>query len=184
MKKKNPLDDIPMLEQPLITEDGFLNEACLNELAGAMAAIPPDHERLAGDPEWNTKRITHWREITSGLAYWAVRQIQENDDTAFPPGLEKMIGLLAAIIRPKFDDKFGWAELSLCDISKMLRDALWEEPIFGSWNDEKVLKGWLDLDALLRNVCLVIRMDRRAFDEFNRKFDEEHGEEPCHTWTI
>ena len=172
--KKNPLDDIHMLEQPLTTEDGFLNEACLNELAGAMAAIPPDHERLAGDPEWNTKRITNFREITGGLAHWAVRQIPEPDDTAFPPGLEKMLGLLTAIIRPKFN-KLGWADFSLCDISKMLRDALWEEPIFTSWNDEKVLKGWLDLDALLRNICLLIRQDRRAFDEFNRKFDEEYG---------
>ena len=134
---------------------------------------PPDHIRLANDPEWNTKRITHWREITGGLAYWAVRQINE-DDTAFPPGLESMVGLLTAIILPGFD-KFGWAYLSLCDISKMLHDAFWEEPIFASWNDEKVLKGWLGLDALLRNVCLLIRQDRRAFDEFNRKFDEEHG---------
>jgi len=181
--KKNPLDGIPMLKQPLVTEDGFLNEACMNELEGAFAAMPPDHIRLAGDSEWNTKRITNWREITGGLAHWAVRQIPETDDTPFPPGLEKMLGLLTAIIRPKFD-KMAWAELSLCDISKMLHDALWDEPIFQSWNDEKVLPGWLDLDALLRNVCLVIRQDRRASDKFNADFEAEYGEEPCHTWTI
>lgn len=183
MKKKNPLDDVTMLEQPFLTEDGFVNEACMNELAGVLAAMPPDYERLADDPEWNTKRITHWREITGGLAQWAIRNIHEKDDTAFPPGLENMIGLLTAIIRPKFD-KLGWADLSLCDINKMLRDALWNEPTFMLWNDEKILKGWLDLDALLRNVCIEIRMDRRAFDKFNADFDAEYGEEPCHTWTI
>ena len=67
---------------------------------------PPDHIRLANDPEWNTKRITHWREITGGLAYWAVRQINE-DDTAFPPGLESMVGLLTAIILPGLTNLAG-----------------------------------------------------------------------------
>jgi hypothetical protein len=167
-------DDIHILSQPLLTEEGFVNPACMQELETALLNTPPIHERTAGDPEWNTPRITYYREITGYVAHWAVRQIEEGDKTPFPPGLEKVIGYLTACIRPKFDET-GWAELSLCDIGQMLHDILMEDKTFLSWNDANVLKGWLDLDAFIGNVCCSIRNERRAFDEFNREFEEEQA---------
>lgn len=165
-------EDIPMLSQPLMTEEGFVNPACIQELEAWLANMPTSHERLAGDPKWSTPRWTSCREIVGHFAHWAVRQI--DSDVPFPPGLEKMVGYLYACIRPRFD-QHGMAELSLCDISRLLHEILMPEAIFQSWNDEKVLPGWLDLDALLHNVCMSIQRGRDEFDEFNRRFEEEHG---------
>ncbi len=39
-----------------------------------------------------------------------------------------------------------------------------------------MLAGWLDLYALLRNVCVSIRNERREFDRFNQRYDAEHAE--------
>jgi len=171
-----------MLKQPLLTEDGFFNEACWNELCSEIRNMPKLHERTSDDPEWNTPRITHYREITAGLAYWAIRQLGSSEldltkqqAAIMPPNLDKVISYLHTCIRPKFD-KFGWAQLSLCDISRMLYDVLYEQNIsvFNEWNTKECLgEHWLDLDALLRNVCILIRTERREFDRFNKKFDEE-----------
>ena len=68
-----------MLSRPLTTEEDFINEACINELEAAILNMPPDWERLADRPEWNTKIFLHWRKITRHLAQWAVRQIPEHD---------------------------------------------------------------------------------------------------------
>ena len=162
------MNDFHMLSQPLTTEEGFLNEACINELNAHILNMPPDWERLANDPEWTKKHYITWRHITGHLAHWAVRNIAEHDSTPFPPGLETVIGYLNACIRPKFDN-MGWAHLTLCEINKMLHDILMEDKTFNSWNDEKIISGWLDLDALLHNVCISIRDEERA----NRVFDEE-----------
>lgn len=165
---------IHMLTQPLTTEEGFLNEACLNELEAWITNLPNTHERLAGEPEWEEKHWLSWRQIVGGLAYWAVRQIEWPDTTPFPPKLESVIGFFAAVTRPRFD-KQGLAQLSLIDVATMLYEVLTPEPMFQAWNDAKVLKGWLDLDALICNICITIRTEQRAFDEFNRKFEAEHG---------
>jgi len=161
-----------MLSQPLTTEDGFLNEACINELTAAILNMPPTYIRLAGDSEWNTPRITDWRQILGYFTCWAVRQIEPPDNTPYPPGLEKMIGYLAACTRNRFDS-LGWADLSLCDINKMLHDILMPEAVFLAWNDAAVLSGWLDLDALLHNVCISIRDERRDFDAFNARCSDD-----------
>lgn len=68
------------------------------------------------------------------------------------------------------DDKrdFYMTELSLCGISKMLWAILNDLPQFKAW-DEIV-----GVEPILRNVCIVLRDDRRHNYAFNRKFDEEH----------
>ena len=90
----------------------------------------------------------------------------------------------------------GMAELSLCDISKLLYNILYEQGFsaFDNWNKSKKGNaevqfvsrysgqpdpdyGFIDLDALLRNVCLDIRMERRGSDKFNEEFEKEYGEE-------
>lgn len=174
-------DDIHFISQPLLTDEGFINEACMNELAAAIANIPETHERLSGDPEWNTKRLTGFREITAALAYWLIRQFASGDNKTPPPpahapGIEEAVSFLTACIRPKFDE-FGWAQMSLCEINALCWDVLADLPRFKSWNEEATLgKHWLDLSALLHNVCLTIRQDRREFDAFNAKFDAEQAE--------
>src|SRR5208337_3646257 len=130
--------------------------------------------RCEEDPEWNTPRWTHWREVVGYFTHWAVRQIECHDKTPFPPGLEKMVGYLSACIRPRFD-KQTMALLSLIDIERMLIEVLWPMETFQSWNKAEVLPGWLDLHALLRNVCCSIRNERREFDRFNLRFDTENA---------
>ncbi len=167
-------DEIHMLSQPLTTEEGFVNEACINELSAYILNMPPDWERLADDPEWNTKIHVHWRSITGYLAQWAVRQIGEHNSTPAPPGLSKVIGYLSACIRPKFD-KLGYAEFSLCEINKMLHDILMEDKTFLSWNDKEIISGWIDLHALLQNVCISIRDERRTSEAFWIEFEKKYG---------
>ena len=41
-----------MLKNSLLTDEGFLNPACMNELEAVIRRIPPDYERLSNDPEW------------------------------------------------------------------------------------------------------------------------------------
>lgn len=74
--------------------------------------------------------------------------------------------------------KYGFMEISLCDISKMLYDILYGQniSIFDGWNTEEVMgKSWLDLDALLHGVCICIRNERRERDRFSKKFEEEYN---------
>jgi hypothetical protein len=167
---------VRIIEAPMLTEDGFINPVFEAELEGAINNAWADAtRRCEEDPEWNTPRWTMWREVTGYFALWAVRQIESPDTTPFPPGLEKMIGYLSACTRSKFDEH-EMAELSLCQIERMLEEILWPMETFQSWNDRDVLPGWLDLYALLRNVCCSIRNERREFDRFNREFDAANAE--------
>jgi len=190
--KKNILEDIEMLSQPLLTEEGFVNEACMNELNCWISNVPKIHDRENKDIEWNTKRWTFKKDITRGLAKWAISQ----SPYSCPDNLEDVIKYLDACLEREVDwDICGMAELSLCDISKLLYDILYEQGItyFNNWNKSK--KGdveiqftsryssekdpdydFIDLDALLGNVCLDIRMERRASDKFDKEFEEKYGD--------
>ncbi len=190
--KKDPFKDIEMLSQPLTTEEGFLNEACMNELSKAINNFPKPHEgRHDGDSEWLDKKWTFKDDITSGLAKAAVSQ----SPYPCPDNLEDVIKYLDACLEKEIGwGSHGMAELSLCDISKLLYDILYEQGFtyFDNWNKSKKGKveiqftsrysgkpdpdyDFIDLDALLGNVCLDIRMERRASDKFNKEFEEEYG---------
>jgi len=191
--KEDDIKKIEMLSQPLLTEEGFLNEACMNELANAIKNLPKIHERTDRDAEWTTKRWLFKKHITKGLAKSAVSQ----SPYSCPDNLEEVIKYLDACLEKEVDwDVSGMAELSLCDISKLLYDILYEQGFtyFDNWNKSK--KGdveiqfvsshdgprnpdydFIDLDALLSNVCLDIRMERRANDKFDKEFEEEYGKE-------
>jgi len=192
-KEKDIFKDIEMLSQPLLTDDGFLNEACINELNGFIKSIPRRYERLEGDEEWSVKRWTFKDNITGALAKWAIRQ----SPYSCPDNLEEVINYLDACLEKEVDWRLsGMAELSLCDINKLLYDILYEQGItyFNNWNKSK--KGnvevqlvsrysskedpdydFIDLDALLGNVCLDIRTERRADDKFDKEFEEKYGEQ-------
>lgn len=158
------------LTQPLVTDEGFLNPACMNELEAAIRNIPPAYERLKNDVEWTTKRWTFKKEITGYFAHWAVRQLET---TPFAPKLETVIGFLHHCLKDCFDSN-DMALLSLCDINYLLHKILMPEKIFLDWNDAFILKDWLDLDALLHNVCISIRNERRINDEFDKRFEAEN----------
>jgi len=188
--KKNILEDIEMLSQPLLTEEGFINEACLNELNCFISDVPKIHDRKDEDTEWTIKRCTFKSDITRGLAKYAISQ----SPYSCPDNLEEVIKYLDACLEREIDwGVCGLAELSLCDISKLLYDILYEQGItyFDNWNKSKKGKtdvqfvsrdssvdpdyDFIDLDALLGNVCLDIRMERRASDKFDKEFQEEYG---------
>lgn len=165
---------IEMLSQPLLTEEGFVNEACVNELSAWVNNLPPTYERLKDDPEWNRPQWLFPKDITGYFANWAVRQ---GDHHPHPPNLEQLVGYLDACLRRRMDNGAfgevvaGMFKASLCDINQALHEILMEEPVFVAWNTKECLgDDWLDLDALLHNVCLSIRAERRESDRFDAEF--------------
>jgi hypothetical protein len=187
-------EEMGMLHEPLMTEEGYLNPACINELESAIAHMPKTHERLKGDAEWEKKHWIFVHDVTGYLAMWAIRQ----SPYAYPDRLDEVVKYLDACLTPKAN-KEKMMEVSLCEINKMLYDILYEQGVeaFDNWN--KCKKGntpdisftsrydgekdpdyeFVDLDALLHNICISLRDDFRREDEFNRKFEAEYGKLPC-----
>ncbi len=194
----DPFDDIPMLPEPLLTEEGFENPNFMPALSAAIANMPETYDRLADDPEWNTPRWTFYREIVGALAQWAIRNISDDgrdddlnviplDSPPFPPDLEKVLGYVSACLKKQFmelntcDPLVGMAEVSLCDINRMLHEILTIEEFapFMAWNTKETMgEVWLDLSALLHNTCLTIRNERRDHDRFNKEFEESWAKSP------
>lgn len=104
-------------------------------------------------PKREQPRWINYRWITGYLACYAIRQVR---GPAFPPKLEGVIGFLHARIRPRFDED-GLAKMTLGEVADLLREELMPEEMFRAWNDENVIQGWIDLDALIQNVCFSIR---------------------------
>jgi hypothetical protein len=187
----NPHDKIEMLSQPLMTEEGSLNPACLNELDATIAGMGKTHDRLRGDLEWDSAkdRWTFPHDIVGAFAMWACRQ----SPYGVPDGLEKVCKYLHAALKTATKwDTSGMAECSLCDINKWLDEILYEQGVkeFDAWNKRKNGRDgtgfcsathspspdddFIDLDALLHNVCLTIRDERRKNRAFDEAFDREH----------
>ena len=182
---KNPIEDDPrieMLQEPLATEDGFLNEACIKELNAAILNTPETHERLAGNPEWSTAFWTSDIDIIGALADSAVQC-----HGGAPLKLESVTNYVMACLRsgPFKDnrcdgehDRFRLAELSLCDINRLLWGYLRDLKDFNDWNEEKIVgKNWIDLSACLHNVCISIRDGRRHNVAFDMGFERDHGKD-------
>jgi hypothetical protein len=192
----NPLNDIPMLSNSFLTEEGFVNPACINELESFIKNIPPVHERSTDDIEWTTKEWIFKKEITSTLAKWAIRQ----SPYSYPDNLETVIRYLDACLDKSIEWKIktdafdAMTELSLNEISKLLYDILWDFKEFKEWNCSK--KGdvqiqytsvydfgnikdpdydFIDISELINNVSIEIRDIRRKDKEFDKKFKEEYG---------
>jgi hypothetical protein len=181
--------EMDFISQPLTTEDGFLNPACMAELNTAIRNVPKTHDRLSGDPEWTAKRWTTVGDIVGGFAKYACRQ----SPYGCPDNLEAVVKYLrAALLRSAKWTTGGMEQLSLCEISRMLHWILYDQGVsyFDAWNRAKVGetpdvlmstglehldpdRDFIDLDALLHNVCLDIRLERRASDAFNKQFEEE-----------
>lgn len=171
-------DDIEMLSQPLLTEEGFVNEACMNELSSWIDNMPETWERLADNPEWNEQRWIYTSAISGYLAHWAVRLYRK-----CPPNLVQVVDYVATCLRREFEKRDGIGDLddimcqmSLCEINKMLWDILGELKVFTAWNTEEVMgENWLDLSAVLHNVCLSIRNEWREDKRFNEEYEKQYG---------
>ena len=186
-----PFDDI--IREPILTEEGLVNPVCIAEIEAAIGSIPPDYQRLDGDAEWTEKRFTTRKEIVGAFAMWACRQ----SPYGCPTGLETVCKYLNECLKTECEwnsVEMPWASLSLCDINKMLHDILYEKgvKVFDAWNEcvagktpnisftsrygianYDPDKDFIDLDALLHNVSITIRNERRRNDEFDKKFDAD-----------
>lgn len=176
---KDPFKDIEMLSQPMMTEEGFINPACMNELQAWLDNTPAVHDdetRAKNDPEWNTPIWLFVHDITGYFACWAVRQLKH---TAHPPNLEKLIGYLYACLQlewEKLNAEHGMVQLTLCDVSRLLHSILMKDATFNEWNTQEGMgDDWLDLHAILCNVCISIRNEKREHNRFNAEFEKEHG---------
>lgn len=185
--EQHPCDNIPdeqieMLNAPLLTDDGFINPVCMAELSAAIKNMPPTYERLANRPEWNRPYCTPAWEFVANFALWAVMQ----NRTLPPPGLDNVLRYLRACLRETYLKPFNpedanpmyCADLSLCDVNRILWEILGDNKQFNEWNDKDAegMDGWfIDLHALLHNVCISIRNERRHHYAFDRKFEREHG---------
>jgi len=184
-----------IISQPLTTEEGFINSACINELESAISEMPKTHNRLSNNSEWSESKDkwTTKSTIVGAFAMWACRQSPHG----VPDGLENVCKYLNASLKSvvKWDIN-EMAECSLCDINKWLYEIVYNQDIkeFDNWNvskksKESLIKGvifvdrystpnpdydFIDLDALLHNVCITIRDERRKDKAFDDKFDKEY----------
>ena len=175
-------DKIEMLTQPLLTAEGLVNPACMNELENAILQIPPIHERCADDPEWQLKAWVGCGEICGQFARWVIVQA-----CGCPPELHLVVNYLMACIDrdSRFqswgDDIGKFAELTLCDVGLLLHETLESMTIFTAWDMPDVMGPlglqWIDIDALFGNVCIGIRNTRRHDHAFRTKFDRDHPDE-------
>jgi len=192
-KHDDIFDDIEMIPEPMFTDEGFDNPNFMPALNAAIKNMPETYERLANDPEWNTPHWTNYREVVCAMAQWSIRNISDDgrdddlnviplDSPPFPPDFEKVLGYVSACLKKQFmklntcDPLVGCAEVSLCDINRTLHEILTIEEFapFMAWNTKETMgDAWLDLSALLHNVCVTIRDERRVWDAFNKKFDED-----------
>ena len=171
------IEGIEMLSEPLVTEEGFLNEACISQLEAAIRNMPESWERLAHEPEWNTPAIIADVEIIGYLAGNAVRAFQ-----GVPPKLEEVVGYAhACLLKGPFVESpdyggFRMVKLSLCDINRLLWEYLGGLTSFDNWNKEEIVGSrWIDLSALLHQVCISVRNERRHSRAFDIKFERAHG---------
>ncbi len=180
-----------MISQPLLTEEGFVNPACLAELDAALTGLAPDHERLESDPEWIKGCYTTRSSITGAFAQWACRQ----SPYGVPDGLENVCKYLHACLATVTDwGQHDMAKMSLCDINRWLHEILYEQGVkeFDAWNERRNKReghsltsafggrrdpddDFICLSALLRNVCITIRDERRKDKAFDDAFEREHG---------
>lgn len=197
MKNENPLDNGEMISQPLLTEDGFLNPACMNELADTIRNIPKTHDRLRGDPEWDSKEdkwifkkdiVGHFAMMSCKLSPYGV-----------PDGLENVCKYLNVALNSCGTwNEFEMQEASLCEINKWLHEILYEQGVeeFDKWNECKVGstpdiqfvssmdgktdpdRDFISLDALLHQTCVSIRDERRKNKAFDEKLEKMLKELP------
>ena len=187
-------EDMEMINEPLTTEEGFLNPACMNELTDAIMNMPKTHDRLAGNSEWSEKK-DNWttrKEIVAHFARWAC----EISPYGVSDGIENVCKYLYTSLASCAPwDVAGMSEVSLCDINKWLHEILYEQGVkeFDAWNVPKKGKpadisftssydgetdpdyDFIDLDALLHNVCISIRDERRTSNASHKAFDEKYG---------
>lgn len=185
--------EIEMLSQPLMTDEGFVNPACINELNAAIAAMKPTHERLSSDLEWTTLAWTFPQDIVGAFSMWACRL----SPYGVPDGLENVCKYLSASIKTVTAwDVNNMALASLCDISRWLHEILMDQGVkeFDAWNVARNIakdpaayaarydddrrkpdNDFIDLHALLHNVCITIRTERREFKAFNERLESEQA---------
>lgn len=192
MNPPDPLKPEDMLQEPLLTEDGLINPVCMAELSVAIASLPPTHIRLSGNEEWSSRK-DHWvfrSEIVGAFAQAACRQ----SPYGVPDGLENVCKYLNACLKTIAPwNSHGMVEASLCDINRWLHEILMDQNLeeFDAWN--RCRKGktpdvafassydrpadpdydFIDLHALLHNVCLTIRDERRKNAAFDKKFEAD-----------
>ena len=175
-----PEQDLEMLNEPLTTEEGFLNPVCLAELEAKIKGVPEAHERLRGKPEWSVEYPMLLDEIVGALASWAIRQ-----SGGIPPDLGGVCAYLRECLKREegilnVSDIPMFTRLSLCDLNKKLWEILEGHAPFEVWNNPGAMQkagcDFVDISALLRNVCISIRDRRRHDYAFDRKFEREHEE--------
>lgn len=185
-------EKIEMLSQPLLTEDGFINPACINELENTIAKAPKTFERLADNKEWSTPRATFIKQIIAAFASNAITL----SPYTVPENLETILKYLDRCLTSellKNGDNSGFDQmynLSLCDINRLLYAVLYDLEQIKAWNEPKNKTAdkivftsrdsakpdpdddFIDIGALFHNTCLTIRSERREFDRFDAEFEK------------
>jgi hypothetical protein len=182
-------DKIEMIPEPLMNPDGSVNENCIALLNDTILNMPEPYDRLANDAEWSARKDkwTFKKDITGAFAKNAVHA----SPYACPDNLETLVKYLDVCLN-KFWKKDPMIELSLCDINKMCWDILGDMPQFKAWNERKngndaPIQGssrysnrpepdndFIGLSALLQQVCLDVRNDRRLFEKNSKEFDAKY----------
>lgn len=170
-----PLDQIEMLNEPLI-KDGEINPECMVELEEKIRKIGKTYKRLENDPEWTIEWPVSLNEILGNFAKSAI----SCGGNTYPKNLENLTEHLRERIKEEIDPVLVDGsiiiyKLSICEINELMWKILGNIPHFQAWNTKEVMGGdWIDLDAVLHNICIDIRNDRRHMLAFDREFEREH----------
>ncbi len=186
-EEKRPTQHLPreieMLTQPLTTEDGFINEACVNELEAVIKNMPDTAERMSGDSEWELPGHTFDKSIAGYLSNWIIQQ-----SGGAPECLSNLINCLLTFMRAEVPKDLVahiseqhsslLLKVSLCQIASILETTLADIPDWCKLNDKDYMGAqdldWIDLDACIRNVCTSIRDERRHIEAFERGFAKKY----------
>lgn len=177
--EKHP--EMQMLSQPLLTDEGLLNEACLNEMSAAINNMPAQSVRLASEPEYQIRAIMTEDDLIGAIAGVTVPMYSRRGYIGLPPGLHEVIGYAAARFRRECEiiEGMNYRYITLIELAEFMEDVARECEQVKAWNDcgNHPEGDFIDLGAWSRNVVIRIREMRRHSWAFDWKFEKEYSEQ-------
>ena len=175
------MDDRPDDVLEAIAESALLN-GLLDEADEIQA------RKLAADPEWNTPKSLHAKDLVEAFAVGVIRADCWHRGYKLPPDFEGVVNWIAFNVQHEFADEV--VQLSLLDVERLFWEWANQHPAFLKWNETDKLVGvvhrnaplpeardFIDLHALIRNCTIHLRTEIRERERFECEFEKEHAGE-------
>ncbi len=158
-------------------------------LDGTLEEVGRENDvALAADPEWADARHHHIQTLMTAFAVGVLEADPYYQGYRLPPDFSAVVDLVADRVARHFPGQ-EVPVVSLVEMKALYTEWASEHPAFLAWNETDVLVGithrysavpterqFIDLGALVHQACLFLRESTRRADEFDRRFEAEHGE--------